>query len=189
MFESLVSTILTRFLGDYIENLNTEQLNISIWSGDVTLTNLEIKGSALASLNLPISVKRGVVGLLKLAVPWKNLSSKPVDVQIEDVYLVCGPQTAVVYDPVKAEKAKLDAKAARLKRHEEMRAAQKAAAEGGDKQSQGFAGKLVQKVIDNLQVKISRIHVRYESASEDDPERTYALGTDLATLLLHLKIV
>lgn len=33
VFESLVADILNRFLGDYVENLNRDQLKIGIWGG------------------------------------------------------------------------------------------------------------------------------------------------------------
>ena len=33
VFESIVVEVVNRFLGDYIENLDRSQLNISIWGG------------------------------------------------------------------------------------------------------------------------------------------------------------
>lgn len=33
MFEQLVATLLNRVLGDYVDNLGGEQLNIGIWQG------------------------------------------------------------------------------------------------------------------------------------------------------------
>lgn len=33
MLESLVATILNRFLGNYVSNLNYDQLNIGVWKG------------------------------------------------------------------------------------------------------------------------------------------------------------
>jgi len=49
VFESVVSNLLNRFLGDYVDNLDSSQLNIGIWGGDVILNNLSIKGTALVS--------------------------------------------------------------------------------------------------------------------------------------------
>ncbi|KAF8366090.1 hypothetical protein PRIPAC_83919 [Pristionchus pacificus] len=53
VFESLVADLLNRFLGDFVDNLDSSQLNIGIWGGDVKLENLEIKESALDDLDLP----------------------------------------------------------------------------------------------------------------------------------------
>ena len=108
MFEELVSSLLSRYLGKWIKDLNSEQLSLGIWEGNVELRQLEIKGDALNGLNLPICVKRGVVGCIHFELPWKNLSSKPVKVVLEDLYILCGPETNIVYD----EKAELDSQLA-----------------------------------------------------------------------------
>lgn len=34
VFESIVTDLLNRYLGDFIENLDTKQLNIGIWGGE-----------------------------------------------------------------------------------------------------------------------------------------------------------
>ena len=49
MFENLVASQLNKYLGEFIENLNAEQLNVSIWKGDVNLKNLKVM---LANSNL-----------------------------------------------------------------------------------------------------------------------------------------
>lgn len=33
VFESLVADLLNRFLGDFVENLDSSQLNVGIWGG------------------------------------------------------------------------------------------------------------------------------------------------------------
>ncbi len=40
MLEALVARLLNRLLADFIENLDTDQLNISLFKGDVKLQNL-----------------------------------------------------------------------------------------------------------------------------------------------------
>ena len=34
VFESLVANLLNKFLGDYVENLDSSQLNLGIWGGN-----------------------------------------------------------------------------------------------------------------------------------------------------------
>lgn len=36
VFESLVADLLNRFLGDFVDNLDSSQLNIGIWGGTLT---------------------------------------------------------------------------------------------------------------------------------------------------------
>ncbi len=64
VLEGVVSALLTKYLGDYVEGLAAENLSLGIFSGEVTLENLALKRSALAGLNLPITVKEGVLGAL-----------------------------------------------------------------------------------------------------------------------------
>lgn len=40
MFEDIVSSLLSKYLGDYLEGLPKKDLKISLWKGDVELTNL-----------------------------------------------------------------------------------------------------------------------------------------------------
>lgn len=40
MFEGLIASILNKVLGDFIENIDSNQLSISVWSGQVSLENL-----------------------------------------------------------------------------------------------------------------------------------------------------
>jgi hypothetical protein len=56
---SLASGILSRYLGDYVEGLDSQNLEISLLSGSVELKNLKLKASALEKLDLPVTVKEG----------------------------------------------------------------------------------------------------------------------------------
>lgn len=40
MFEDLLNSLLTRFLGSYIKDIEKEDLKLSVWKGDVHLKNL-----------------------------------------------------------------------------------------------------------------------------------------------------
>lgn len=50
MFERVVATLLHRYLGKYIQDLDTENLNVGIFGGDVQLSNLKIKPDALVRI-------------------------------------------------------------------------------------------------------------------------------------------
>lgn len=51
VFESVVVDVLNRFLGDYVVNLDSSQLKLGIWGGNVTLTikcyNLQDNGHTI----------------------------------------------------------------------------------------------------------------------------------------------
>ena len=68
MFEAQLAFYLNKYLGTYVQGLDTKSLKISVFKGDVTLRNLKLKPEALADLNLPITVKAGLIGSLTLKV-------------------------------------------------------------------------------------------------------------------------
>ena len=71
--EGVVAGLLNRFLKTYVDDLNTSQLNVGIWSGDVRLKNLKLKKEALDKFRLPVDVKEGYLGDLTLSIPWSNV--------------------------------------------------------------------------------------------------------------------
>ncbi len=66
MFEAQVAYYLNKYLGQYVYGLDSESLKISVWSGDVQLSNLQLRPDALKELNLPVTVKAGLLGKLTL---------------------------------------------------------------------------------------------------------------------------
>ena len=61
-------------------------MKISVLSGDVILRRLQLKPEALEKLNLPVELTRGVVGSLRLKIPWAKLGKEPVVVTISEVF-------------------------------------------------------------------------------------------------------
>jgi vacuolar protein sorting-associated protein 13A/C len=92
VFESLVASVLSSVLGDYVTDLQTSQLSVSIFSGSVTLSNLKLKTSALDKFKLPINVIEGYMGGLNMLIPWSDLKNKPIKIEIERVYLIAVPK-------------------------------------------------------------------------------------------------
>jgi vacuolar protein sorting-associated protein 13A/C len=92
-----------------------------------------------------------------------NLGNLPVEVLIEDVYLLVVPSPQTGVDPEEEEQRTQEAKAERLENSEllHMRGQADAAAEDLQ-QSQGLWASLTAKIINNLQVTVKNIHIRYE---------------------------
>ncbi|CCE83218.1 Piso0_003790 [Millerozyma farinosa CBS 7064] len=182
MFESLVANLVNRFLGSYIENFDPKQLNIGIWSGDVKLHNLRLKKESLDKFRLPVDVKFGHLGELTLQIPWSNLKSKPVKVIIEDVYLLASPVLADEYDEEEEKRRELSLKREKLDDLAAIEAATAESLQGSNEtRNETFTESLVTKIVDNLQVTIKNIHVRYEDDSVLT-ENPYAAGVVLNEL-------
>jgi vacuolar protein sorting-associated protein 13A/C len=138
----------------------------------------------------------GIIGKLKLQVPWKNLKSEPVVVLIEDVFILCKPQynynevnekakKKIAHKRKKKEEKKLILLAQyneeeELKRQHKIKMEKLANAqlmkdlhrraenEKEEQKNASFLQRLATKVIDNLQVHISKIHIMLEDTSSKD---------------------
>jgi vacuolar protein sorting-associated protein 13A/C len=179
MLEGLVAGLLNRFLGMYVKNFDPAQLKVGIWSGDVKLSNLELRREALDQLKLPINVVEGHLGQLTLTIPWSNLRGAPVKVFIEDVYLLASPKEEAQYNEEEEERRRQRIKMEKLDSAELLKErSQEGLSQDEQKRSQTFTASLVTKIVDNVQVTVKNIHVRYED-SISAPGHPFALGITL----------
>ena len=88
MFESILEKALNSVLGKYIEDLDSKDLNISIWGGDIKLNDIKLKKDIFNMYKVPLDLIFGQIGELHIKVPWKNLGSSPVEVTISDIQIV-----------------------------------------------------------------------------------------------------
>ena len=98
MLEGLATWFLNNYLGKYLENLDTDQLSISLLSGQVELENVPLRKDALRFVEPAIEVKSGIVGHIKLTIPVSRLRSEPWTLLLEKVAIVLGPQKFSQYD-------------------------------------------------------------------------------------------
>ncbi|XP_051507279.1 intermembrane lipid transfer protein VPS13C-like isoform X3 [Myxocyprinus asiaticus] len=183
VFESLVSDLLNRFIGDYVENLDKSQLKIGIWGGNVVLENLRVKENALNEFAVPFKVKAGQIGKLTLKIPWKNLYNEAVVATLDGLYLLVVPGATIKYDAVKEERYLQEAKQRELQRIEENLQLVAHREKLQEEKKDTFAEKLATQVIKNLQVKITSIHIRYED-DVSDPQKPFSVGMTLSELSL-----
>lgn len=92
MLEGLISSVLNRFLGTFIEDLDSDQLNISLWSGSVKLENLQIKPTLFDTMPLPFTLHYGKIGKIELEIPVINIASSPLKIKISDVFIFIKPK-------------------------------------------------------------------------------------------------
>ncbi|CAK9173346.1 unnamed protein product [Ilex paraguariensis] len=176
MLEDQVAYLLQRYLGNYVRGLNKEALKISVWRGDVELTNMQLKPEALNALKLPVKVKAGFLGSVKLKVPWSRLGQDPVLVSLDRIFLLAEPATQVEGC---TEDAVQEARKSRI-REMEMKLL-----ESGQllttEMNKSWLGSLINTIIGNLKLSISNIHIRYEDL-ESNPGHPFAAGVTLERL-------
>ncbi|OAD52957.1 Vacuolar protein sorting-associated protein 13A, partial [Eufriesea mexicana] len=160
VFESIVAELLNKVLGEYIQNLDYSQLKLSLWGGDVVLTDLLIKETALDLLNLPIRLEYGRLGKLILKIPFKDMWNGQIDAIVEELFVLIVPTSQVAYDAEKEEKMQLEAKRTELTRVEKKK--QLADTKSQEKLDDSMVEKLIARMIKNIHIEIKKIHARYE---------------------------
>ncbi|KJX99366.1 vacuolar protein sorting-associated protein vps13 [Zymoseptoria brevis] len=182
VLESLVANLLNRFLGMYVRNFDPKQLNVGIWSGDVTLRNLELRREALDQFHLPLNVVEGHISSLVLKIPWSNLRGQPVRINIEDVFLLAAPKEDQEYNAEDEEKRAHAVKMEKLDSAELLKERNTEGMSQEEQQKQQtFTAALTTTIIDNVQIQVKNVHIRYEDAISD-PGHPFAAGLTLQEL-------
>eukprot|EP00759_Apiculatamorpha_spiralis_P039869 PhF_6_TR38648/c0_g1_i1/m.57726/K19525/VPS13A_C; vacuolar protein sorting-associated protein 13A/C len=97
MLEKFVASLVTTYLGRYVNNIDKDTLRLSLWQGHAELSNLVLRTSALDELNLPVTIARGHIGSIKLNIPWRKLAYESIRISIEDVYVHVVPMDATEF--------------------------------------------------------------------------------------------
>lgn len=179
--KELLGFVFSHFLAPYVENLDMGLVNLGIVQGQVTLGKLRIKKGVLDSLRLPIDVVEGHLGKFSLSLHWLNLGNQPVQVLIEDLYILVVPSKEDDQDPNELERRIQEAKLERLLNAEVFQT-QAAGVKGTDNssESQGFVASLLGKLLNNIQVTIKNVHIRYED-NISVPGHPFAVGATLSS--------
>jgi len=180
MLEQAVAEVLQKTLGAYLKGVDAENLNLSVWSGDVRLRKVELRTEALGAL--PVRVLRGTVGEVRVEVPWRSLRSKPIVVHVERVLLLCAPKDGdEPWDAVAELERAREERRSRLAVLEEVEAKKGVFAQLGDRMGRSLIEGLLRRVV----VRIADVHVRLEcEAPPGALPRIAAVGATLRSLRL-----
>jgi vacuolar protein sorting-associated protein 13A/C len=206
--QSLATNILTSYLGSWVE-VDSKSLQIGLWNGRLTLTNLAIKPALLDKVDIPLTLVKGSVGSFELQVNWARLRSVPVQVTISDVFLLVRARERQDLDAKQIEeylqrqkRAVLDSTARHFARRifsqglsvlprvafahacllvdGRGRVCCAAPASGG-----GDSG-LVSTIVDNLQITLQNLHVCIEGALGSPAAAVpYSAGFFIHSLSMH----
>ncbi|KAK3583966.1 hypothetical protein CHS0354_033760 [Potamilus streckersoni] len=182
MLEGLVAWVLNTYVGEYVENLNTDQLSIALLQGAVELENLPLKKDALRSLGLPLEVRKGFIGKITLQIPLRRLRSEPWVISMERLYLVAGPLQYTKYDEEKERKYQQERKAAMLEALEaKWQVIKQNKQEGYGASWFSYGTSVAANILENLQLKVQDVHIRYED-DQLNPACPFAFGVIIKKL-------
>ena len=162
--EGVVAAILQRLLGRYVAGLEKGNIRLKVWSGRVVLENLCLRQDALIGL-VPVHMVSGRINRLEMVVPWHKLGSLPVTLDLSGVYVLATPLNEHIWRPEEEEARTWNKKAAALRtRGGELRELLEKL-QGSltpEKDDGALSPGLLTRVLDNVQLTISDIHLRYE---------------------------
>lgn len=174
MLESVLADILARVLGQYLEGIDRDHVRFGAWSGHIELRSVALRPEALAVLfetlgvALPVSVQSGSIGLLRLVVPWKSISSSPVKIFLQDVTLTARPVRADGSDDSQLENRQHRIKRAKLDTDDAVREASWDVSQSRhQKKHSSWSSWLVSDnlkgtILDNIQIYLTNITLRFE---------------------------
>lgn len=110
----------------------------------------------LSNLHFPFEVTFGRIDNLQITIPWSDLKNSPLKIQINNVYILANPITSDGYDPELEDKINQEAKQQKLK------AAEDALHKSLETSNAGYFDNIWSAIVDNIQITIKNIHVRYE---------------------------
>ena len=179
MLESLLADVLTRVLGQYVSGIDRDHISFGVWGGCLELRDLTLRSESVAilaetfGLDIPVTAVAGYIGLLRVTVPWKTLSSTPVEVHIEHLTVVARPVSgdSSGANELAARERRLEK--ARLETDDAVREAAWAVRQEGESGAaasaapKGWTGRLVSRIVKNMQVEIHDVIFRFEDAVSD----------------------
>ncbi|KAL0951191.1 hypothetical protein HGRIS_007919 [Hohenbuehelia grisea] len=177
--KDVLNIVFNRILAPYVENLDMNQVKYGIAAGSVELNNLRLKKGALDKFRLPVDVSEGFLGKFVLKLHWMNLGNEPVQIKIEDVFLLVTPSGQTKVDPQEEEERAQASKQERLENAELLHMGGQAESTDDSPQTQGLIQSLIAKVLNNLQIEVNRVHIRYEDRYSV-PGHLFAAGITLS---------
>lgn len=187
MAKRLLHTVLLKVLGEFID-LNEENLNLAVWSGQIVLTNLTLKTEHILK-NFNLNVFHGSIQRLEVTIPWATLLVNPVKIAIDGILLDVGPLDIAKLGKIEALKRYMTEKLQKLKlvdQYLELSLNLKGDENNSNgnnnnnnnPNSESYIKQWTAKIIDNIEIKVTDLHVRYED-SLSIPGRVFACGITL----------
>jgi vacuolar protein sorting-associated protein 13A/C len=166
MAKKLLLDSLTKALGGIVDGINEENLKLGIWSGKVVLSNVALNVNAFKDKDMPVNIYSGSVESLELSIPWASLATQPVKVKISGVYLLVGPYDKDQLNQKSCQQRIKDSLVATLDNadNEQMAGLKKEEEEEDAEAAKdpGWAASLIMKIVDNIQITVESLHMRYE---------------------------
>ncbi|GMH72961.1 hypothetical protein TrLO_g14104 [Triparma laevis f. longispina] len=198
MAKRIILDALEDTLGKYVSNLDPTALNVRLFDGKITLKDLKLDVAAVnAELALlpsppPFTVVGGSLGEVLVEIPWTKLSSKSVKVKISSLTIIAetastssnpSNPTALHLNPNSLVRQSMltSQNQTRLKTRQ-LTHSDLWDTEGREESADSFGSRLVQRIIENLDVDVADVNIQIINESGVNKSRT---GISLKNFNLH----
>ncbi|KAJ4455688.1 putative vacuolar protein sorting-associated protein vps13 [Paratrimastix pyriformis] len=184
MFEKFALDVLSKYLGQYFENFEKEQLRVGLFKGTLEINNLRLKPDSLKDLHPGLLIKKGLVGRIAVSLTWTNLKA-PISILLEDLALLVGPKP-LTYGQQEIEEREVERqlhKQARLLALEQRKLTRDEGSQGQNEADEpsatrSFVERLIARFMENIQLTVRNVHLRYEDNA--CPEHPIVFGLTVA---------
>ena len=104
--EHILQYILPSILGDFIKGIDKSHMKTNLLSGKVTLQGVSLNPTLLKMLNLPAKILFSTIGKFEVKIPWLQRLKQPIEVYLEDLFVVLEPVSALDDLDIVAERIK-----------------------------------------------------------------------------------
>ncbi|UKK01084.2 hypothetical protein MACK_001897 [Theileria orientalis] len=158
MFEGLVKRMLDTYLAPYVDGI-TQNLQMAVWSGNISLENLTLKDDITSRLALPFHDVSGKIGSINIRIPWASIGTTPIKIVIDSVYIcIDNRSTKKTDEEILAHLRKKKNNLIGLLEHEYFELAN---LQSEGKLSSSYIIKLSQKILNNIQIDFTNIHLQF----------------------------
>jgi len=176
MFEKLIEQLILKYLGDYIEGIDPNNLSLGLWSGTLTLEKIKLKAKAIDDLKLPFKLSFGLINKLSLSISWKTNFSEPTEITIDGLNIVLSLVDTKDWEYV--DYTSYESKIEQLMKYSKKKfdSLVQAFNEITSEEQKSYTDKIFVKIVDNLQLIFKDISIRIE---EKNITPFYSLGVVL----------
>lgn len=185
-------TLLKSFIAPWFEsilkkNFSTvfETIKFDVKDGHYTFESLTFKEGLFDASNSPFSISFGHIGAIDIAIPWAELGTAPVVVEIREVFVLIKPKYE--WDPVAQGKKERKSKSVEMQKIENQAKKQHVDNQWLAKHFQSIEAQAApwialfcKLLVETVQIRIHNVHFRFEDDSSFDS--SFCAGLSLESI-------
>ncbi|XP_043519945.1 vacuolar protein sorting-associated protein 13B isoform X2 [Frieseomelitta varia] len=141
--ESYITPVILSYVEKYVKNFKPEQSQVSLWGGDASFQNLDLRLEVLEEqLNLPFVFVSGHIHELLIHVPWVKITSEPIVITINTIECILKLK----------DDNKVETNPTSLQRRQEI---------SQEEAPPGYIKSIVTKVVNNITINCNNLILKY----------------------------